>query len=239
MYCIPFNYIQLDPLCLINRYLFNIWWYNACIRVRVYYTLTTGYFLLCWNVKIQFDVTLQNTQQYHRFVTKLRTYDSFIRIDRYASIYLKQSAILVFYKVLFKYEFVKCRGRQISRISSRKDIALRDAFDFFLYSIYIYTMKRKLWSMVLVSFFHVHRDFLSPNEIFSLWRNKIRDLLSRNISPEEEVYFESNGTFHFNLLIPRTIVALTIFELEEVFYQWISIEEIENCVFLFLIIVEK
>lgn len=145
MYCIPFNYIQLDPLCLINRYLFNIWWYNACIRVP-YYTFTTGYFLLCWNVKIQFDVTLQNTQQYHRFVTKLRTYDSFIRIDRYASIYLKQSTILVFYKVLFKYEFVKCRGRQISRISSRKDIALRDAFDFFLYSIYIYTMKRKLWS---------------------------------------------------------------------------------------------
>lgn len=86
--------------------------------------------------------------------------------------------------------------------------------------------------------FHVHRDFLSPNEIFSLWRNKIRDLLSTT-----ELYFESNGNAPFqfinssknamqqlSILWTRGRQSLLNFFTNE------SIEEIENlCLFLIII----
>lgn len=70
--------------------------------------------------------------------------------------------------------------------------------------------------------FHVHRDFLSPNEIFSLWRNKIRDLLSTT-----ELYFESNGNAPFQFINSsnNAMQQLSILwgrqSLLKFFYQWI------------------
>lgn len=71
--------------------------------------------------------------------------------------------------------------------------------------------------------FHVHRDFLSPNEIFSLWRNKIRDLLSTT-----ELYFESNGNAPFQFInsSKNAMQQLSILwtrgrqSLLKFFYQW-------------------
>lgn len=69
--------------------------------------------------------------------------------------------------------------------------------------------------------FHVHRDFLSPNEIFSLWRNKIRDLLSTT-----ELYFESNGNAPFQFINSsnNAMQQLSILwgrqSLLKFFYQW-------------------
>lgn len=144
MYCIPFNYIQLDPLCLINRYLFNIWWYNACIRVP-YYTFTTGYFLLCWNVKIQFDVTLQNTQQYHRFVTKLvRTIRLFESIVTRLSIWNNQRYLSStrFYSSTSLLNVADDKYHGYPRVK----ISHYEMLSTFFSIRYIYTMKRKLWS---------------------------------------------------------------------------------------------
>lgn len=148
-----------------------------------------GPFVSCFVETWKFD-SIRNVTKY----TAISIRSKLIRLNR--SLYLSEiiNDKIRTFTVFYSCKFVNSRGRQISRISPVKisHYEMPSSMPFSFHSMY--TMKRKLWSAVCAShlLFHVHRDFLSPNEIFSLWRSKIRDLLSERIS--EQLNFISNRT---------------------------------------------